>query len=122
MMSDKTNKFIQKLDSCNTAMRNLSIPKDLHSDVVGYLTYTEGLLESQNELETFLSLISPSLKERVIKHIFSTVLSEIDIFKGRNLLLETLTRKLITNTWQPEEIIINQGDDPDNLYFIARGG
>ena len=122
MMSDKTNKFIQKLDSCNTAMRNLCVPKDLHSDVVGYLTYTEGLLASQNELETFLSLISPSLKERVIKHIFSTVLSETEMFKGRNLLIESLTRKLQTNTCQPEEIIINQGGDPDNLYFIARGG
>ena len=122
MMSDKTNKFIQKLDSCNTAMRNLSIQKDLHSDVVGYLTYTEGLLESQNELETFLSLISPSLKERVIKHIFFTVLSETELFRGRNLLIETLTRKLVTQTWKPEEIIINQGDDPDHLYLIARGG
>ena len=103
-------------------MRNLSVPKDLHSDVVGYLTYTEGLLASQNELETFLSLISPSLKERVIKHIFSTVLSETEMFKGRDLLIESLTRKLQTKTCQPEEIIINQGDDPDNLYFIARGG
>ena len=87
MMSDKTNKFIQKLDSCNTAMRNLCVPKDLHSDVVGYLTYTEGLLASQNELETFLSLISPSLKERVTKSIISTVLSETDMFKEDILLL-----------------------------------
>lgn len=80
------------------------------------------MLDSQQELETFLELISPSLKERVIKHIFSEVLKEGEIFKGRAQLIDSLTRKLVTKIYQPEEHIVNQGEDGDKLYFIAKGG
>ena len=121
-MNNKSNAFIQKLDTWNNAMRNLKIPKEIQTDVIGYLIYTEGLLDSQNELETFLSLISSTLKEKVTKHIFTLTLNDADIFKGRNLLIEALTKALVIKTCKPEEVIMEQEDEPDNLYFIAKGG
>ena len=121
-MNSKSNAFIQKLDTWNNAMRNLKIPKEIQTDVIGYLIYTEGLLDSQNELETFLSLISSTLKEKVTKHIFTLTLNDADIFKGRNLLIEALTKALVIKTCKPEEVIMEQEDEPDNLYFIAKGG
>ena len=121
-MNNKSNAFIQKLDTWNNAMRNLKIPKEIQTDVIGYLIYTEGLLDSQNELETFLSLISSTLKEKVTKHIFTLTLNDADIFKGRNLLIEALTKALVIRTCKPEEVIMEQEDEPDNLYFIAKGG
>lgn len=122
VMNAKTSKFVQKLDICNTAMKNLGVPKDLQSEVIGYLTYTQGLLDSQQELETFLGLISPSLKEKVIKFIFQKVLQEDEIFKGREQLVDSLTRKLTTKIYQPEEHIVTQGEEGDKIYFIAQGG
>ena len=121
-MNSKTNEFVQKLDTCNNAMRNLKIPKEIHNDVTGYLLYTEGLLNSQKELETFLSMISKQLKEKVTKHIFTLALKDSEVFKGRKLLIESLTKWLAIRTCMPEEIIVTQGDKPDDVYFIAKGG
>ena len=61
-------------------MKNQHLPKQLQHEVISYLTYTQALLTSQQELETFLGLISPSLKEKVIKYIFTEVLRENHIF------------------------------------------
>lgn len=80
IMNAKTAQFVQKLDICNTAMKNQGVPKQIQQEVIGYLTYTQALLSSQQELETFLTLVSPSLREKVIKHIFSEVLKENNIF------------------------------------------
>ena len=121
-MNDKSNKFIQKLDTWNNAMRNLKIPQEIQSDVVGYLIYTEGLLDSQNELETFLSLVSSTLKEKVIKHLFTLTLNDSVVFKGRVLLIDSITKQLSIETYKPEDTIVTQGDNPDNIYFIAKGG
>ena len=121
-MNTKSNEFVSKLDTCNNAMKNLKLPKEMHSDVVGYLIYTEGLLDSQNELDKFLSLISKSLKEKITKHIFALTLSESEIFKGRKLLIDSISKSLVIKLSQPEDTIISQGDNADNLYFIAKGG
>ena len=103
-------------------MKNQSLPKQIQHEVISYLTYTQALLDSQQELETFLDLISPSLREKVIKHIFSKVLKENEIFKDNDDLIDYLTRKLQTKIYQPEEGIVGQGEEGDKIYFIAKGG
>lgn len=122
VMNAKTAAFVEKLDICNTAMKNQSLPKDLQREVIGYLTYTQALLSSQQELETFLSLISPSLKEKVIRHIFSEVLRQNEIFSDNEKLINYITPKLNTNIYQPEEVIVSQGEPGTKIYFIAKGG
>ena len=121
-MNDKSNKFIQKLDIWNIAMKNLKIPQEIQNDVVGYLIYTDGLLDSQNELETFLSWLSPSLKQKVTSHLFISTLYNTIVFKGRKQLIDSISKSLLIRTWKPEDTIITQGDNPDNIYFIAKGG
>lgn len=121
-MNSKSNDFVKKLDTCNNAMRNLKVPKEIHNDVTGYLLYTEGLLNSQMELETFLGLISKPLREKVTKHVFTLALKDSDVFTGRRLLIDSLTKWLTIKICQPELVIVTQGNSPDNVYFIAKGG
>lgn len=122
VINSKTALFVEKLDTCNTAMENQNLSKELRTQVVGYLAYTRAMLDSQQELETFMSIVSPSIKEKVIKEIFEDVLSKNKIFKGRDNLVDSVSRKLVTKIFQPEEIILNQGEDGDKIYFIASGG
>jgi heme/copper-type cytochrome/quinol oxidase subunit 4 len=63
--------FQERLDTANTAMANLRLPRELRMKVVNFVNSTNTLLETQTEFENFLSIISPSLKQEVIAHIFS---------------------------------------------------
>jgi hypothetical protein len=72
--------FQAKLDIANAAMKNLSLPEKLQVQVTGFLTYSKALLESQEELEAFLQMISPSLRQKVLKHIFDEILHMNPVF------------------------------------------
>ena len=89
--------------------------------MISFITYTQGLFESQDELKTFLSLISPSLREEVLKWIFAKTLNVNPIFKGNDDLIQFITTKLNAKNHLPEDTIIRQGEEGDALYFIAKG-
>jgi hypothetical protein len=120
-MNRKATIFQQKLDIANTAMENMSLPEKIQLRVLGYLAYTQTLLESQSELQTFLRMISPSLRESVVKHIFNDLLEDTEAFKGKNDLIDALTRKMIVRIYQPEEHVVSQGEEATELFFISRG-
>uniref|UniRef100_A0A7S3K652 Cyclic nucleotide-binding domain-containing protein n=1 Tax=Euplotes crassus TaxID=5936 RepID=A0A7S3K652_EUPCR len=122
VMNAKTAQFVEKLDICNTAMKNQHLPRQLQHEVIGYLTYTQALLTSQQELETFLGLISPSLREKVIKYIFTNVLQENPVLGKNKKLIDYITPRLTTNIFQPEEKIVSQGEAATKIFFIAKGG
>jgi hypothetical protein len=91
-MNRKSTIFQERLDIANTAMKNLSLPEKLQVKVTGFLTYSKALLESQNELEVFLSMISPSLREWVLVHIFNDALELNPVMKGNDHLKDLVTK------------------------------
>jgi hypothetical protein len=117
----KATLFQEKFDITTTAMKNLNLPEKLQVKVTAFLAYTQRLLESQRELTTFLDMISPSLKEEVIKHIFAETLKNNAILKDNEDLIYFLTKKLKTEIHMPEDEIITQGQKGTRLYFMARG-
>ena len=58
----KASLFQEKFDITTTAMKNLNLPEDIQTKVIGFLMYTETSLDFQNELKSFLDIISPSLR------------------------------------------------------------
>ena len=54
--------FQQKLDTANTAMKNMKITSKLHGKVQNYIMSTESTLSIQRELQQFLEILSPSLR------------------------------------------------------------
>ena len=120
-MNRKASIFQEKFDITTTAMKNLNLPEELQSKVIGFLTYTESFLESQNELKSFLDMISPSLRQEVVQYIFSETLKNNPIFNQNPSLIDYLTKKLETKIHMPEDQIITQGEVGKYLYFIAKG-
>ena len=55
-------------------MKNLKLSNDLQAEVRDYINSTANTLDQQEELEEFLKLISPSLKLKVSKELFSEVI------------------------------------------------
>lgn len=120
-LNRKATLFQEKIDIANTAMKNMNLPEHIQGRVIGFLRYTNTLLESQKELEIFLKLIPPSLREVVIKIIFESLLKDKYAFMDNPLCIEYLTRKMDTKIYMPEEYIITQGEQANDLYFIAKG-
>lgn len=69
-LNRKATVFQAKIDIANDAMKTLGLPEKLQVEITGFLTYSKSLLESQEELEAFLMMISPSAREKVLKHMF----------------------------------------------------
>lgn len=103
-------------------MKNQNLPKELQHEVISYLSFTHALLDSQQELETFLELISPSLKEKVIIFIFSEQLKRSVVFADSDILIKNISKRLVTKIYQPEEDIVIQGEEGNKMYFIGKGG
>jgi len=120
-MNRKASNFQEKFDITTTTMKNLNLPEKLQTKVTGFLTYTQRSLDSQNEFKAFLDIISPSLREQVIQHIFSETLKNNEIVNYDPSLIDFLTKKLETKIHMPEDQIITQGQDDMSLYFIAKG-
>jgi CRP-like cAMP-binding protein len=120
-LNRKATKFQDKLDTVNTAMKNMKLPEDTQKNVQNYIMSTQSTLDHQQEMDAFLKMISPSLRLEVTKHIFSMIVIKNPLFENNEDLIDYLVRYLNTLLYLPEDIIIKQGETPDNLYFLARG-
>ena len=58
----KASLFQEKLDTANTAMKNMKISSQLQGKVQNYIMATESTLSIQRELQSFLDILSPSLR------------------------------------------------------------
>ena len=82
------------IDTANTAMENVNLPQALRSDIREYFKTIMMTMQQQNELDTFIKNISPSLAQRVRGHMFENVLKE------RNKIIKQ-TQLMIIKTKDP---------------------
>ena len=120
-LSRKSTDFQAKLDNANDAMKNLKMPESIKDDVNYYLSYTQSTLDHQKELDSFLSMLSPSLKQKVINYIFYDTILQNSVFIGHEEVLKILIPDLEIKLFLPEDIIIRQSEVPECMYFIAKG-
>lgn len=98
----------------------MKLPSYLQDKVRDYLFYTQSNLENQRELEDFKTMISPSLKSEVTRHIFLPVLANNPIFGDNPELNEMVIEKVSTYSYPPEDAIIKQGDAPSAFYVVSK--
>lgn len=73
-LNRKAANFQEKMEYASETMKNLNIPEGIQEDVKSYLTYTQSTYDHQKDLDTFLNMLSPSLKQQVSVHIFEDVI------------------------------------------------
>jgi hypothetical protein len=64
----------------NTTISNLNLPLDLTTRIRDFVIANQDGLDSQNELKTFMSMISPSLRMKVTNYDFYSVVQKQDVF------------------------------------------
>jgi hypothetical protein len=73
-------------------------------------------------MEKFMSLLSPALKSQILFHMYKSIIRKIQIFDAcSDIELRFVVMNMKTVIFLPNDEIIRQGDNGDNLYFISRG-
>lgn len=73
-------------------------------------------------MQTFLSLLSPSLRSAILYHIYRDIIKSINIFKTcHNVEKHFIVNHMKTVIFLPGDVIIRQGDKGNKIYFISRG-
>ena len=81
------------IDTANTAMANIALPKDLREDIREYFKTIMLTMQNQQELDQFFKTISPSLANRVRGHMFYNVLNtqNVIIKETQALIIKNIT-------------------------------
>lgn len=120
-LNRKATIFQAKLDTANEAMRHLNLPEKLQVEITGFLTYSKSLLESQEELGEFLSMISPSARQKVLKFMFTTALMDNPIFQKSQYMIDFVSARLETHILLPEYTVVTQGETGECIFAISKG-
>jgi hypothetical protein len=88
-LNRKNESFQNLLETADEAMKNLNMPHPLMNDVKYYLSYTRSTFDHQQELDSFLTMISPTLRQRVTHQIFYGTISKNKVFKNQDEALKT---------------------------------
>ena len=83
-LNRKSSRFQEKLENVTDVMKNLKLNENLEKDIKHYISYIENTYENQKEMDTFLSILSPSLKRKVIFNIFKDTLLSNKMFEDQN--------------------------------------
>ena len=102
-------------------MTNMHLPKQIQTDIREFMITTESNLDTQKELDNFMQMISPSLRNRVTKHIFINAISNNPILSGSQEVIDFLINDVGTLLFLPEDKIFSQGEHGDSIYLIAQG-
>ena len=85
-LNRKATVFQEKMEYASETMKNLRIPEKIQDDIKTYLTCTQTTLDHQKDLDSFLNMLSPSLKKEVSTHIFHDSIFKNTVFKGKQLI------------------------------------
>lgn len=112
----KSSNFQEKLENANSTMNNLNVPNHLQKTIQKYLTSTQSTLDQQTEFDKFLSMLSPSLRIQVTKHIFHAALLSNSIFEGKVEIIDHVLHDLDTMLYFPENEICRQDTVGKEFY------
>lgn len=139
MSGRKQAQFQEQIDVANTAMKQLDLPPQLQIQVQEFLIQTQGTKSEQTQLKKFLEMISPSLQKEVSILIFSKVIQKNYRFKtvfqnkqnqlnssmGFSVKMEEIVSIMIskfkTQLREPQDIVVQQFDETDQMFLIAKG-
>jgi len=76
-INKKDSHLQEQIDFVSTTMRSIKLPEDIQNQVIEYLMHCQ----ETPDLRMF-SRISPSLKNKILNHMYNKIIQEIDIFHG----------------------------------------
>ena len=80
-LNQAAHKLQAKINTLNTIMADLALPREMRRQLRMYIYSTESTLHQQDELNQFLERLSPSLSNQVHMLMFAKVIKDNVLFK-----------------------------------------
>jgi CRP-like cAMP-binding protein len=120
--SRKTTHFQELVETSITTMQKLEIPGTLQQKILEYISTTHASISAQEEYESFMRYISPSLAKEVRRVIYQPVMeSNVVMSSVPPTVIHFMLQQLSHQFAKPEEEIIAQGTEPEGFYFTIIG-
>jgi hypothetical protein len=118
------NAYREQIVAVNRYMKKKSLPYDLQFRVRRYLEYVwENKKKSNMDEKQILSLLSEPLRDEIYTHIHGVVIKRCTVFQENYdpHFISLLTKALESETFAPGDVIFNDGEFSNKIYFIQNG-
>ena len=118
------NAYREQIVAVNRYMKKKSLPYDLQFRVRRYLEYVwENKKKSNMDEKQILSLLSEPLRDEIYTHIHGVVIKRCLVFEDNfdPHFISLLTKALESETFAPGDVIFNDGEFSNKIYFIQNG-
>ena len=117
----KSKLFSAELDTANHVMACMGMPTELQTKVLDYMIKTFNTKNQQKELARVLAVMSPSLKFHLSQYLFNSALKGNGVFRGKDVLAESLVRYVRIDGCNPEAVLMQEGAEGKAMYILAIG-
>lgn len=70
----------EQIDFVSSTMRSIKLPEEIQNQVIDYLMHCQESPDVQQDIEKFFEILSPSLRNIILHHLYNKIVSEINIF------------------------------------------
>ena len=120
-LRSKSKQLNEEIDTANHVMTTLGIPSPLQTKVVEYIQSTFRTKNQQQELNKFLLFLSPSLKFNLSQYLFGSALKHNKVFRGKEMMAESLVRYVRIDGCNPEAVLIREGQSGKTAFILTLG-
>ncbi len=122
-MQAASTAFRQKMDKVNAYMAARTISAHLRDELREYFHWTWESCDANLSYETeFLDELTPMLRCKVALEVNDRFLQSMPFFEGSDpLFIMDLALAMRMVCFPPFEVVVNEGDYGDYMYFILRG-
>ena len=108
-MNRRANKFQETIEFATSTMKTIKLDPKVHTQVVEYLTLRQDEMDSQQELESLLTMVSPNLRHLMIQHLFLSCITDISYFSQSPEVIDFIVQNIEAMQFMAEDYIIKQG-------------
>ncbi|KAH9609278.1 hypothetical protein KSS87_011625 [Heliosperma pusillum] len=115
----KTERFRDKMTEAMKYMNRNSLDKDLRNQIKGHLRLQ---YESSYTEDSVLEDISVSLRAKISQNLYLSFMETVPLFKGcSSEFINQIVIRVREEFFLPGEVILEQGNVVDQLYFVCHG-
>eukprot|EP00347_Sterkiella_histriomuscorum_P005402 403356751 len=121
-INKKDNHLQDQLDNVSSVMRSIKLPKPMQLDIMRYYQYINETPDIMQDLDKFFNMLSPALEHQIHLYINKKLIAQIDFFADfSEVEIFYICTNLKMLLYLPQDMVIRQSEEADNLYFINKG-